>query len=256
MSSSENASKLKDRDGPISRVVGPVDSAYPQSVSRAYPKATPALTLMGNEALLDRKGIGFCGSRKASEKGLQTTQDCAEQAAKADFVVVSGNAAGVDLITHKAALDAGGATILVLPEGMDHFRIKKNLRGSWDWSRILVVSQFPTNAVWRSQYAMARNKMIAVLSKAMIVIEAGENGGTLNAGMTTLNLGKPLFVAEYSDMPLTAPGNEKLIKGGGISLKRSRETLRANMGGVFERANNDIARRRILSDMEIQPALI
>jgi DNA processing protein len=192
----------------------------------------PTLYAMGRTALFDAPGVGFCGSRKASEKGLETAADCAEQAAKAGYTIVSGNAAGVDFATHHAALEAGGTTILVLPEGIDHFRVRKDLRRVWDWDRVLVVSQFEPSAVWKIYRATARNMIIIALSRAMILIKAGPAGGTLNAGLSTLSAGKPLFVVVYERMDECAAGNARLLGRGGMPLKQSRATGKANLERV------------------------
>ena len=205
---------------------------YPVAVSSAFGRKAPHLWALGNVDLLGEDGIGFCGSRKASSKGLETAHDCADQAAVAGFNVVSGNAAGIDFTAHFAALKAGGSTTLVLPEGIDHFRIRKDLQSVWDWRRVLVISQFERSASWQSYRAMERNALIIALSQAMIVIEAGPTGGTLNAGLTTLSSGKPLFVAVYERMDENAQGNALLIGKGGIPLAKSRSTGRANMDKV------------------------
>ena len=188
---------------------------------------------MGNLQLLKKRSIGFCGSRKASERGLETAEDCSAQAAESDVVVVSGNAAGVDLHAHLEALKNGGETILVLPEGINSFSIRKPFRDYWDWSRVLVVSQFEPDVPWRSYNAMARNKIILGLSCAMIVIEAGDRGGTLDAGKSTLEANTPLFVARYSNAGEQARGNEILIGMGGVPLNRLKSTNRANMDKVW-----------------------
>ena len=95
-------------------------------------KAPKHLNMVGNIDLLNIDGLGFCGSRKISSKGLETAQDCANQVAHHNISVVSGNAAGVDFEAHYNCLKAGGKTILVLPEGINHFRIKKVLQPVWD----------------------------------------------------------------------------------------------------------------------------
>lgn len=219
-------------DQPCVTQLVPRTAGYPAAVAAALGDKAPTLHVMGNLALLDAPGIGFCGSRKASDKGLETAIDCAEQAAQAGLTVVSGNAAGVDFAAHHAALKADGTTILVLPEGIDHFRIRKDLREVWDWDRVLVVSQFEPAAVWRTDRAMQRNGIIIALSRAMIVIEAGPTGGTLNAGLSTLAAGKPLFVAIYEQMEAQAPGNARLLDKGAFRLARSRATGRANLDRV------------------------
>jgi len=165
------------------------------------------LYFQGNINLLASKGIGFCGLRKSSDKGLQTARDCAGQAAANGLTVVSGNAAGIDFKAHYAVLSAGGTTILVIPEGINHFGIKRKLASVWTWQRVLVISQFNPDDVWRVYRAMTRNLVIIGLSRAMIVIEAGEKGGTMNAGLETLKHETPLYVAEYHDMSVDARGN-------------------------------------------------
>ena len=209
-------------------------AGYPAKLTRVLGKKTPGvLYCLGNLELFSLPSVGFCGSRKASEKGLETADDCASQAAESGVVVVSGNAAGVDFHAHYQALAMGGSTILVLPEGIEHFRIRRELAEVWDWSRTLVVSQFSPTAPWRAYHAMERNKVIIGLSLAMIVIEAGETGGTLDAGKSTLVARMPLFVAQYENMSAEAAGNQILIGLGGLPLNRLRSTNRANMGKVW-----------------------
>ncbi len=218
------------------------DARYPERVKAIMDQKAPKyLNMIGNLELLEMPSIGFCGSRKSSAKGLETAQDCAEQAAKNNISVVSGNAAGVDFEAHFNSLRADGKTILVLPEGINHFRIRKALEPVWDWDRILVISQFEPNEPWKAFRAMTRNQLIIALSRAMIVIEASEKGGTLNAAKETLKSGLPLFVAQYQDMSVDAQGNKKLLELGGKRLARSRSTGRANMNNIFDDIENDPA---------------
>jgi DNA processing protein len=210
------------------------DVLYPKKlVDVLGAKAPKVLYYHGNLSLLNEKAVGFCGSRRASEKGLETAQDCAEQIAKQQIVVVSGNAAGVDVQAHRAALEVGGGTIFVLPEGIEHFRIKRELKNVWDVSRVLVLSHYEPNARWQAFRAMERNTIIVGLSDAMIVIEAGEKGGTIEAGRSTLRLKRPLFVAEYENMEM-ASGNVELLKKGAMHLKKKRETHKASLTSLFE----------------------
>ncbi|MEW7978445.1 MAG: DNA-processing protein DprA [Candidatus Sedimenticola endophacoides] len=229
------------------------DSAYPRRLLTVLKnKAPQTLYLQGNIDLLELDGIGFCGSRKSSQKGIDTVRDCAEQAANAGLTVVSGNAAGIDFEAHYHALSANGTTILVLPEGINHFRVKRALAPVWDWERTLVISQFNPGDAWKGYRAMTRNQVIIGLSKAMIVIEAGEKGGTMNAGTETLKRDTPLYVAEYQDMSVDARGNQKLLELGGKRLARSRSTGRANMKNIFD----DIAKDPATSSQQDQIGLL
>lgn len=210
------------------------DASYPENLKAVLGKKAPAtLYFLGNLSLLKNPGVGFCGSRNASEKGLETAKDCAEQVAKNGSVVISGYASGVDMMAHHIALESGGATIIVMPEGIEHFKIKQGLRDVWDWSRVLVLSQCKPHEVWKAYHAMNRNQVIIGLSRAMIVIEAQEKGGTIEAGKSALKLHMPLFVAEYSDMQRT-PGNSTLLQLGAFSLKKNRSEGRARLTSLFD----------------------
>lgn len=215
--------------------IEPGELGYPAAVTRLLGQKTPSsLYCLGNLALLKRPAVGFCGSRKASARGLAVADDCARQLVREGFVVASGYAAGVDFTAHKAALEAGGQTIMVLPEGLEHFRIRKTLAEDWDWNRVLVISQFPPAAGWKAYRAMERNNLIIAMSRAMIVIEAGSTGGTLHAGKSTLKMGLPLFVVQYGDMKTEAPGNYELIASGGCPVRKNPLTGQANLTQVLQ----------------------
>lgn len=238
MARQKKYSDVNDADGIDEGVLHLDDSLYPVSLKQILGKHAPtALYYKGNLALLMKQGVGFCGSRNASDKGLDTAKDCAEQVADESLVVISGNASGVDLVAHRTALEKGGSTILVLPEGMNHFRIKKELRDMWDWPRVLVITQFKPTEIWQAYRAMTRNQVIIGLSKAMIVIEAQEKGGTIEAGKSALKLKVPLFVAEYQDMTHT-PGNVRLLEMGAATLKKRQSAGRAKLTSLFEVIEN------------------
>jgi DNA processing protein len=217
------------------------------------------LYLRGNIGLLDEHAVSFCGARDASDKGIEAAALCARTASRRRFVITSGNARGVDRATHREALVAGGYTILVLPEGMEHFRIAPELRDVWDWTRVLVLSQFEPRAVWRSYYAMDRNKTIMGLSCAMVVVEAGEKGGTRAAGEDALKLRIPLFAVDYGFDETVAPGNRELIKKGAKPLKKSRETGEPNLTMLLKDAESFCAIVRAAKsagELSRQPSLI
>lgn len=201
------------------------DPAYPSALRGLPAKDRPeGFVAAGNLALLDGFLVGICGSRKASERGLKVAEDACRELALRGVTVVSGYAAGVDETAHLAALTVGGATICVLAEGLSHFRIKKTLANKWDWSRVLVLSQFGLRSIWQASRAMQRNKTIVGLSRATIVVEARDRGGTLDAGLTALRLKKPLFVADFSESGTESAGNTLLLREGATPFRRSRTT--------------------------------
>jgi DNA processing protein len=210
-------------------------SRYPKCLKHRLGKAAPlALFCKGNLKLLQRISVGFCGSRRASIKGIEVAIDCSEQLSGAGINVVSGYAAGIDLATHTAALQSGGTTTIVLPEGIERFSIRKDLRATWNWSNVLVVSQFYPSVPWRVENAMRRNLVICGLSKALIVVEAGKTGGSIEAGRVALAADMPVYAPVYDGMPEAAAGNLELFSRGARKILKNRWTERAQMDALFE----------------------
>lgn len=206
------------------------DSQYPETLMSFLDCKSPTvLSCRGNLNLLLTRKVGFSGSRKVSDKGIDITRDCVSQLAADGVCIVSGYAAGVDITAHYEALASGGATIIVLPEGMEHFSIKRALAPVWDWNRVLVVSEFLPRDAWSAARAMKRNNTILGLSDAMIVVEAGITGGSIDAGMKAIAGGKKLFVPFYGQWPESALGNAKLLESGARPIRRKPETQRANL---------------------------
>ncbi|MDE6768763.1 MAG: DNA-protecting protein DprA [Muribaculaceae bacterium] len=200
------------------------ENLYPSRLRSSLRQNTPTiLTYRGNTQLLKKTAVGFSGSRKVSEKGLWITRDSVAQLVKNDICIVSGNAGGVDLEAHRAALENGGTTIMVLPEGIGSFHIRKQLKDVWDWERVLVISEFMPQAKWLASRAMQRNQTIIGLSDALCVIEAGETGGSMDAGRKAMSMGRDLFVPYYKEVPESASGNNILIEMGAKKLLRKRD---------------------------------
>lgn len=193
------------------------DDTYPPSLAE-LPSPPPVLFLLGSPALLHIPAIGVCGSRSASDVGLVAARTCGDQVAAHGLVLVSGYAKGVDTEAHLGALGRGGRTILVLAEGIDHFRMKRAyLETGLPADRMLVMSQFQPSLRWNVGSAMARNAVIAGLSHALVVVEAGEKGGTLNAGLQALAVNRPVVALQFSTQA-TPAGNQRLIDKGAIPV--------------------------------------
>lgn len=194
---------------------------YPERLA-ALRNAPPCLFYRGPVDLLHSPGIGMCGSRDASSEGLRAAEACGEVAADQGITVVSGYARGVDMSTHVSSLAVGGTTVIVLPEGISRFRVRRGrFAENWDPSRALVVSQFSPNRPWSAATAMARNSVIIGLSQALVVVEAQDKGGTLAAGTKALYLRRRVLALEFAENPR---GNAILLEHGAIAV-RSRAEL-------------------------------
>ncbi len=180
----------------------------------------------GSLSVMTRPAIGVCGSRHASEKGLEYAYELGRIAASQGVTVVSGYAAGVDLQAHLGALVGGGGTVAVLPEGFDHFSVRMRLRNHVRQDNFLAISCYPAKARWTVWRAMERNRTILALVDAMFVVEAGDSGGTLAAGVDALKSGTPLFVL---DRPNTE-GNQILVRREAVRVRTMRELKNAILG--------------------------
>lgn len=206
-------------------VIGLTDPDYPQRLSDVLgDKAPPIITVKGNREILNLPSIGFCGSRKASDRGIAAARDCASALARHGVNIVSGYAKGVDSEAHGNALALGSSTSIVLAEGITNFRIKKEFKSVWDWDRSVVISEFHPNAPWRAGAAMQRNATICGLSRAMVLVEARKSGGSYAAGMTALELGIPLYAADFAGERDESEGNRDLVSKGAQKLTRDRKT--------------------------------
>lgn len=208
-----------------------LDQSYPAMLKSLLKLNTPpVLSMIGNVRLLTNRKVGFSGSRKVSGKGLAVTRDCVEQLSREKNVsIVSGYAQGVDKEAHYTALQTGGSTIIVLPYGISSFYVRQELKDVWDWNRVLVISEYLPKDKWSVSRAMNRNNTIIGLSDAMVVVEAGLKGGSLDAGLRSLEDKKPLFVPIYSDYPESALGNRMLLEKGAKGIGRNRQSNRANV---------------------------
>jgi DNA protecting protein DprA len=192
---------------------------YPSSLAAVLgDTAPPVLFVRGDLEILNHPGVGFAGSRKSSPIGLEITSAVARDLANLGVNVVSGYANGVDLKAHRAALECGGATTLVLAEGLLKFRPKADIAELLDSGRSLILSEFSPTLRWLGRSAMQRNRTICGLSRALVVVESGMDGGTFAAAATAQQLGVPLFVVDFAEQPLSAPGNAYFLQRGALPL--------------------------------------
>ena len=209
------------------------DKAYPRYLKATLEKNCPSvLFAQGNISLLNTDSVGFCGSRKVSPKGLKIAEECAKQLVEKNISVISGYAAGTDLTAHKSALNNGGNTIFVLAEGILRSKIKFEIKDLLTDDNHVFVSQFIPEITWNVGNAMKRNGTIIGLSRAMILVESGKDGGTFAAGEQSLKVGCPLFVIDFSKPEVSAEANPYFISKGGIPIRGKKEGI-PNLKNLF-----------------------
>jgi DNA processing protein len=173
------------------------DRLYPGRLANICGEKAPAvLHCMGNVSLLSREPkIMICGARNASGEALKLAYRCALEIAGKEGLVISGYARGVDMAAHKGALDSGGMTIAMLPYGIGKLKIHEESVPSF-FNRFLVISELEQDYRFTTRNALRRNRMLAAMAHAVIVIEPGETGGTWYSASAAVDLGRPLFFME------------------------------------------------------------
>lgn len=162
-------------------------------------KNAPREVFVAGDLGLLRRGrrVSVVGSRAASKEGLARATKLARLLVERGVVVVSGLAEGIDTAAHRAAIDAGGRTIAVLGTPLDQFFPAENRALQERIMREhLAISQFAPGSPGGRKCFPMRNRTMALLSDATIIVEAGEGSGTLHQGWEALRLGRPLFLLD------------------------------------------------------------
>ena len=152
--------------------------------------------------------VSMVGSRKASAAALKTAHSLAESFAQLGAVVVSGLAEGIDTAAHTGAINARGKTIAVLATSLkEAFPAKNRTLQQRIMREYLALSQFAPGAVVHRHNFPMRNRTMALVSDATVIVEASEKSGSLHQGWEALRLGRPLFMLESAleDAALTWP---------------------------------------------------
>jgi DNA processing protein len=179
--------------------------------------APALLYIKGNKQILYEKSIAIVGSRNASEKSLDFTDNIAKLASKEYKVVVSGFAKGVDKQALDSAIKYKGQSIIVLPQGIMTFGsgYTKYYRQIVDGD-VLVLSTFFPKAPWKAELAMARNPIIYGLADEIYVAESSDKGGTWSGVVDGLRKSRKIYVRQPEANENTA--NHLLILKGATAV--------------------------------------
>lgn len=179
--------------------------------------APALLYVKGNKKIMQEKSIAIVGSRNASDKSLEFTDNIARLASKEYKVVVSGFAKGVDKQALDSAINYKGQSIIVLPQGIMTFGSGfKNYYKQIVDGDVLVLSTFFPKAPWKAELAMARNPIIYGLASEIYVAESSEKGGTWSGVVDGLRKNRKIYVRKAEPSEKTA--NDLLIQKGAIAV--------------------------------------
>jgi DNA processing protein len=211
----------------VVRTLARPESGYPHRLAELY-DPPEALFVRGEIEVLPDPGVAVVGARSCSAYGAQVARSLARELAMAGLVVVSGLARGIDGEAHRGALEGGGRTIAVLGCGIDrdyprsHAELARRIASSG-----AVVSEYPSGvepAPWRFP---ARNRIIAGLALATVVVEARERSGALITADFALELGRDVFAVPGEITSGLSVGTNDLLRQGAAPLTAARDVLDA-----------------------------
>lgn len=213
------------------RVVTTHDAGYPPALLTLEPRP-PVLYVHGAEAAFQERAVAIVGTRQASGYGLASATEIASELAMAGTVVVSGLALGIDGAAHRAAVNAGRPTIAVLPSALDRVYPPRH-RGL---AREIVatggalITEVPVGMpIGRPDFAR-RNRVIAGLAEAVVVVEAPDRSGALMTAAAAVATGRELYAVPGPIDAASSRGCNRLIADGQAMIVTSVAALLRQVG--------------------------
>jgi DNA processing protein len=175
--------------------------------------------------------VAIVGARAASRYGDHVAVELAAELAAGGVPIVSGGAYGIDGAAHRAALTAGGLTVALLAGGADRAYPAGHTQLIDDVARHgLVVSEVACGTAPTKWRFLQRNRLIAALATATVVIEAGWRSGSLNTASHAATLSRPLGAVPGPITSATSAGTHRLIREAGAQCITSADDVRELLG--------------------------
>jgi DNA processing protein len=229
-------------------VVTALDPAYPPALASADPRP-PVLYAAGDMAAFTAPAVAIVGTRRATGYGRSVAQELADELARAGVTIVSGLAIGIDGEAHGAAVAAGGRSVGVLPSPLDrvypprHRELAERMLAA---GGALLSEVAPGNAIGRPDFAR-RNRIIAGLAQAVVVVEAPDRSGALLTAAAAVQLGRELFAVPGPIDSVASRGCNRLIADQLAAVVTSSAGLLTSVGLASRRLPISVA---TLSDPE------
>ncbi|MXX74606.1 MAG: DNA-protecting protein DprA [Holophagales bacterium] len=224
------------------------DPEYPPALADLGLQAPPVLYVRGRLAVAP--GISIVGSRKADAYGLEVASWFARRLAAAGLVVISGFARGIDQAAHRSALAARagtGSTAAVLGCGIDVDYPRGSRRTAAEIARHgCLITEFPLGRQPRAHHFPIRNRLIAALGFASLVVRAARRSGSLITARLALDLGRDVYAVPGSVLSRESAGAHLLLRDGAIPAldpDAMLETLPTSILAQLERPEADAAAR-------------
>lgn len=201
----------------------PGDPEWPAPLEDLGERAPIGIWVLG--ALPGDRAVALVGSRAATAAGSRTATDIAAQLAEEGIAVVSGGAFGIDIAAHRGALALHGRTAAIMAGGLEQPYPQAHIE---DFRKILseggaLVSECPPSwrpAKWRF---LSRNRLIAALTRATVVVEAGARSGALATARRAMEMGRPVGAVPGPVSSASSSGCHELIRNGATLVRDGRD---------------------------------
>jgi len=195
--------------------------------------APPVLWALGDVDLLARPMVAIVGARNASSLGVRMAKSLSSGLGAAGHVVVSGLARGIDAAAHEAALGTG--TIAVQAGGLDVIYPEENAKLSDEiGARGLRLSEQPFGLQPQARHFPQRNRIVAGLGRAVVVVEAALKSGSLITARDAADLGRDVLAVPGHPFDARAAGCNALIRDGAVLVRHAADVIEAL--GAFDLA--------------------
>ncbi len=199
------------------------DPAFPPLLAH-LDDAPPMIAVLGDVGLLSRPAIAIVGGRNASAAGLKMAERLSEDLAEY-LTVVSGLARGIDGIAHTAAMRTG-RTVAAIASGLDVAYPAENIHlQRLIAERGAVITEAPLGTEPQARHFPRRNRLIAGLSLAVLVVEAARQSGSLITARIAQDLGREVFAVPGSPLDPRARGGNDLIREGAVLTSVAQDVL-------------------------------
>lgn len=203
------------------------DADYPRRLAE-MDQPPPVMYVRGELSERDHWAVALVGTRRMTAYGRQAAQELAAALAQHGVTVVSGLARGVDGVAHQSALEAGGRTLAVLGSGVDRIYPPEHRRlAEQIMVQGAVLSDYPPGTEPEAANFPPRNRIIAGLSQAVVVIEAGQKSGALITAAFAADQGREVFAVPGNIYAPQSQGTNLLIKQGAQILSSVADLLEA-----------------------------
>ena len=207
------------------RVLTWEDPDYPRRLME-IDQPPPVLYVLGELLDADEWAISVVGSRRITSYGRQVTEEIAASLARNGITVVSGLARGVDAVAHQAALQAGGRTLAVLGSGVDRIYPPEHRQlAEQVIAQGAILSDYPLGTPPDASNFPPRNRIIAGLARATVVVEAGERSGALITAAFAAEQGREVFAVPGTIYAPMSKGPNRLILEGARPLLDIKDLL-------------------------------